>query len=79
MLATHAALEISDPNPFGEVTLVPAALSGRSESQVAHAMAEAVVERHPESASQALQQLRVMFPESSLMLRVAALNALMRR
>ena len=79
MFATHAPLRISDPSPFGEVTLVPTAMTGRSESQFAHDMAEALVEAHPGSASQALKQLRAMFPNSPLTARVAALNALMRR
>jgi len=78
-MASRAALRISDPDPFGEVTLVPAAISGRSESQLARAMAKALVDAHPGSASQALRQLRQLFPESPLTARVAALNALMGR
>ena len=78
-MASRAALRISDPDPFGEVTLVPAAISGRSESQLARAMAKALVDAHPGSESQALRQLRQMFPESPLTARVAALNALMGR
>jgi len=74
-MASRAALRISDPDPFGEVTLVPAAISGRSESQLARAMAKALVDAHPGSA----WQLRQMFPESPLTARVAALNALMGR
>jgi hypothetical protein len=54
-------------------------MSGRSESQLAGAMAKALIESRPGSASQALKQLRRMFPESPLTARVAALNALMRR
>jgi hypothetical protein len=79
MFATRAAIRISDPDPFGDVTLVPAAIAGRSESQLARAMAEALVESNPGTASQALQYLRSMFPGSPLTARVAALNALMRR
>ena len=65
--------------PFGEVTLVPAALTGRSESHLARAMTEALVDSNPSTASQALKYLRAMFPDSPLTIRVAALNALMRR
>jgi len=79
MFANRAAIRISDPDPFGDVTLVPAAIAGRSESQLARAMAEALVESNPGTASQALQYLRSMFPGSPLTARVAALNALMRR
>ncbi len=78
-MASRAALRISDPDPFGEVVLVPSAVSGRSQSQLARAMAKALVDAHPGSASQALKQLRLMFPESPLTTRVAALNELMRR
>jgi hypothetical protein len=79
MMPTHAAIRISDPDPFGEVTLVPAAASGRDERELARAMAETVMEAGPGTASQALKRLRMMFPESPLTIRVAALNALMRR
>ena len=79
MMFARAALRISDPDPFGEVTLVPAAMAGRSESQLARAMTEALVKSNPGTASQALQYLRSVFPGSPLTVRVAALNALMRR
>jgi len=78
-MAFPSALRISDPDPFGDVTLVPAAMSGRSESQLAGAMAKALIESKPGSASQALKHLRQMFPQSPLTARVAVLNALMRR
>src|SRR4051812_47254949 len=58
MFATRSAIRISDPSPFGEVTLVPATLSGRSESQLASAMAEALVGSNPGTPSQALSYLR---------------------
>jgi hypothetical protein len=73
------AIRITDPDPYGEVTLVPSAITGRSESQLARAMAEAIVSSNASTASQALQHLRDMFPDSPLTIRVAALNALMRR
>ncbi len=79
MFATRAAIRITDPDPFGEVTLVPAAITGRSETQLAREMAEALVGANPSTASQALTHLRAMFPDSPLTVRVAALNALMRR
>ena len=79
MSASRASTQISDPDPFGEVTLAPAAISGRSESQLARDMAEALAQSNPQTASQALKQLRAMFPDYPLTARVAALNALMRR
>jgi hypothetical protein len=77
----------ADPAPLGEVVLAPATLTGRSESQSAEAMADSVAETYavttdgdnPTTASQALRHLRAMFPEHPLSMRVAALNALMRR
>jgi hypothetical protein len=78
-MASRPALRISEPDPFGEVTLVPAAISGLSEMRLARKMADALVDKHPATASQALKQLRQMFPGSPLTARVAALNALMRR
>lgn len=81
-MTTHAArktIRVAEPDPFGEVTLAPAFMTGQSETQLARAMAHALVERQPGSAAQALKQLRSLFPESPLTVRVAALNALMRR
>jgi hypothetical protein len=78
-MASRPASRISDPDPFGEVTLVPASISGQSEMRLAREMADALVAKHPGSASQALKQLRLMFPGSPLTARVAALHALMRR
>jgi hypothetical protein len=42
-------------------------------------MAQALGEKQPSTASQALSYLRALFPDSPLTLRVAALNALARR
>ena len=78
-LAARKAIRITEPDPFGEVTLAPAFMTGQSETQLARAMAHALVEARPASASLALKQLRSLFPESPLTVRVAALNALMRR
>ncbi len=79
MFASRAAIRISDPLPLGDMTLVPAAITGRSESQLAREMVEALVDTQTGTASQVLKQLRAMFPDQPLTARVAALNALMRR
>ncbi|MGD9925370.1 MAG: hypothetical protein AB7V13_28555 [Pseudorhodoplanes sp.] len=79
MLATRRTVRIAEPDPFGEVTLAPAFMTGQSETQLARAMAHALVEAQPASASQALRHLRSLFPDSPLTVRVSALNALMRR
>jgi hypothetical protein len=77
--ASRNAIRIAEPDPYGEVTLAPAAMTGRSETQLARAMADALIEDRPASASHALQHLRDRFPDAPLTVRVAALNALMRR
>jgi len=74
---TRHMLRISDPDPFGDVTLVPRQMSGHSEADLARAMAEALIGAEPESQSEALRLLRLMFPHSPLTVRVAALGALM--
>jgi hypothetical protein len=79
MLASRKTMRVTEPEAFGEVTLAPALMTGQSETQLARAMACALVEQQPSSASQALRQLRALFPESPLTVRVAALSALMRR
>ncbi|MFN3350663.1 hypothetical protein [Pseudorhodoplanes sp.] len=79
MLARRKTVRVTDPEPFGDVTLAPASMTGQSETQLARAMAHALVETQPSTASQALSQLRALFPQSPLTVRVAALNALMRR
>jgi hypothetical protein len=72
-------LRISEPDPFGDVTLAPAAVTGRSESELARSMARALLGANPETGSEALNILRRLFPDSPLTVRVAALDALMRR
>ncbi len=78
-LATRKTVRVHEPDPFGDVTLAPASMTGRSETQLARAMAKALVDTHPSTASQALRHLRDLFPDSPLTVRVAALNALMRK
>jgi hypothetical protein len=73
------ALRISDPSPYGDVTIAPAAMTGRSEAQLARAMAEVLLETAPQTDADALRQLRETFPSSPLTVRVAALAAIMRR
>jgi hypothetical protein len=76
---TAAIQRISEPEPFGEVTLAPAAVTGRSEAELARCMAEALVEAGPATGAEALRILRHVFPDSPLTTRVAALDAVMRR
>ncbi len=77
--AFKSAIRIIEPDPFGDVTLAPAAVTGRSESELARSMADALLEAGPSSGTDALGLLRRLFPDSPLTVRVAALDALMRR
>lgn len=77
--ASRQIAHVAEPDPFGDVTLAPASMTGQSESQLARAMARALVDHTPSTASQALSQLRALFPETPLTVRVAALNSMMRR
>lgn len=73
------ALRVNDPSPYGDVTIAPSAMTGRSEAQLARAMAEVLLETAPATGAEALRQLRDTFPSSPLTVRVAALAAMMRR
>jgi hypothetical protein len=64
--------------PFGEVTLAPFNLTGKTESELAHSLAEHVAASGPESDAEALALMRREFPRVSLATRVAALGALIR-
>jgi hypothetical protein len=79
MSAPRKTLRISEPDPFGDVTLVPQQLSGHTQADLARAMADALIEAKTESHSDALRILRLMFPHAPLTVRVAALGAMMRR
>ena len=67
------------PEPLGDMTLAPFAMTKRSESDLADAMAEHLRGERPGSGAEALSVLRRAFPDSPLTLRVTALAALMRR
>ncbi|MES1155761.1 MAG: hypothetical protein ABUL48_04960 [Pseudorhodoplanes sp.] len=72
-------LRISEPDPFGDVTLAPREATGRSESELAHSMAKVLLGAGPTTGAEALNLLRRLFPDSPLTVRVAALDAMMRR
>jgi hypothetical protein len=79
MSARRITLRIEPPNPFGEVTLVPAAISGRPEAEMGRAMAATFTDFDTGSASDALRRLRQAFPMAPLSARLAALDVLMER
>ena len=80
MSASRITLRLQPPVPYGEVTMVPAALSGRSEAEMARAMAAALAD--PDEAptvAEVYRRLRQAFPIAPLTARVAALGTLMDR
>jgi hypothetical protein len=89
MPARRATFRVQQPNPLGEVTMVPAPLSGRSEADAARAMAQAFADQafadqafaDTEAASSAdvFNRLRQSFPLAPLSERVAALSVIMDR
>jgi hypothetical protein len=72
-------LRIQNPLPLGEVTLLPRAATGRSEMEMARAMAAALGGIEVDSASSALTHLRHAFPQAPLNVRLAALDDIMQR
>ena len=70
---------VDEPAPFGDVALGPSALTGRSEAELARAMAAHLVAATPTSSAEALKSLRAAFPDTALTTRLAALSGLMRR
>jgi hypothetical protein len=79
MGARRVTLRVLPPTPFGDVTMVPATLSGRSESDMARAMAAALADVEAPAAADVYRQLRVSFPFASLSARVTALGYIMER
>ena len=77
-IALNSAPPVS-PEPIGDMTLAPIMMTGRTEVELARAMAEHLHAARPGSGAEALRALRNAFPNSPLTLRVTALAALMRR
>jgi hypothetical protein len=79
MGARRVTLRIQPPVPFGDVTMVPAPLSGRPEIDMARAMAAALADIEAPTASDVYNRLRQAFPLAPLSARVSALATLMDR
>ena len=79
MAARRVTLHVLPPVPFGEVTMVPAGLSGRPEADMARAMAAAFADVEAPTAAEIYQRLRHSFPLAPLSARVAALTVIMDR
>ena len=79
MGARRVTLRIQSPIPFGDVTMVPAPISGRPEAEMARAMAAALADIDVPSAADVYNRLRQAFPLAPLSARVGALAALMEK
>jgi hypothetical protein len=79
MGARRITLRVQPPVPFGDVTMVPAPLSGRPEAEMARAMAAALADIEAPTAADVYKRLRQAFPLAPLSARLAALGVLMER
>ena len=77
MAAARVTLRIKQPLPLGDVTMVPAPLSGRSEAEQARAMATALADDESATAADVYRRVRQAFPFAPLSARVGALAMLM--
>jgi hypothetical protein len=78
-MGDRVVMRVQSPAPLGDVTIVPVALLGRPEADLARAMAAALAEFEVPSAADVLSRLRRAFPLAPLRARVAALGLLMER
>jgi hypothetical protein len=79
MGARRITLRVQPPVPFGDVTMVPALISGRPEADMARAMAAALADIEAPTAADVYNRLRQAFPMAPLTARVAALGTIMDR
>jgi hypothetical protein len=79
MAARRITLRIQPPMPLGDVTMVPATLSGRPEADMARAMTTAFADVEMPSTADVFNRLQQFFPRAPLHTRVAALGVFMDR
>jgi len=77
--ATRITLRVKPPLALGDVTMVPARLSGRSEAEMARAMAAALADDESTTAADVYHRVRQAFPFAPLSARVGAIAMLMDR
>ena len=81
-MGARRVFRVQPPVPLGDVTMVPAALSGRAEAAMARAMAAALADVEMPTAAAALGRLRQALPPLPLALlssRLARLGVMMER
>jgi hypothetical protein len=72
-MSRRVALRVQPPVPLGDVTVLPATMSGLPEADMARAIAAVRVDAEVPTAVEIYKQLRRSFPAASLSARVAAL------
>jgi hypothetical protein len=75
--ARRITLRVKPPVPLGEVAVVPAPLSGRSEAEMARAMAAALADDESATAADLYSRVQQAFPFAPLSVRLGALAVLM--
>jgi hypothetical protein len=75
--ARRITLRVKPPVPLGEVAVVPATLSGRSEAEMARAMAAALADDESATAADLYSRVQQAFPFAPLSARLGALAVLM--
>src|SRR6266568_8805451 len=75
--ARRITLRVKPPVPLGEVSGVPAPLSGRSEAEMARAMAAALADDESATAADLYSRVQQAFPFAPLSARLGALAVLM--
>ena len=78
-MGARRVIRVQPPSLLGDVTMVPAALSGRTEVDMGRAMAAALAEFEAPNATEVLGRLRRAFPLAPLGARLAALGLMMER
>ena len=66
MSARRITFRVQPPIPFGDVTMVPAPLSGRPEAEMARAMAAALADVEAPTAADVFNRLRQTYPLAPL-------------
>jgi hypothetical protein len=75
----RVTLRVKPPEPFGDIAMVPAPLSGRSEAEMARAIAAALAADEPASAADTYESVQQAFPFAPPGARLSALAMLMDR
>jgi hypothetical protein len=79
MGARRITLHVQSPIPFGDVTMVPATISGRPEAEMARAMTAALADVETPTTADVFNRLRQSFPLAPLAVRVVARGVIMER